>query len=120
MSKKKKKADTKDIMLCALRFETISPNAKPQKHLQRTLFSLQFHLKTCNFIKNNTPTEVFLKSRNEANNFKSQNASNIYLYVKLLCFPPFSLCFGPIFSWLVFIKVGSSSKVNIHLICLPV
>ena len=39
--------------------------------------SNQVLLKTCNFIKNNTPTEVLLKFRNEANNFKSQNASNI-------------------------------------------
>ena len=51
------------------------------KNLKNTsrgvFFSLQLHLKTCNFIKNNTPPQMFLKFRNEANNFKSQNASNI-------------------------------------------
>ena len=64
---KKKKTDTKDIMWCILRFETIRPNANPQKQLQRSIFTLKLQLKTCNFIKNNTPTELLLEFRNEAN-----------------------------------------------------
>ena len=80
-------------------------------------FSLQLQLETCNSNKNNFPPQVFLKVCNEANDLKLHKTSNVLLVFKNSLFAPFCLCFGTIFSWLVSIKVGSSSKVNFHLIC---